>query len=85
MGRRAGIKQDLKSIAHTHSPTFRIGADSAHSFLDGLEDAFRSKRRDQPGMAGLVLGPRIRQPGDGNHHGTRSELGKVCCRICEPV
>ena len=46
---RAGIKQDLKGIAHTHSPTFRIGADSAHSFLDGLEDAFRSKRRGNPG------------------------------------
>src|SRR5262249_33813019 len=40
---RARIKQHLKGIAHTHSTTFRIGADSAHSFLDGLEDAFRSK------------------------------------------
>jgi hypothetical protein len=45
---------------------FRARTHSAHRFLDGLEDAAGSERRDQSDSAGFFLGPRIRQPGDGD-------------------
>jgi hypothetical protein len=48
--------------------------DPANGFLDGLEDAPGRERCDQPGSAGLLLGLRVRQPGDGNIDGTRPQL-----------